>query len=67
MSETGAPLLSRIERTTRIAAAYKEDSIGMAGIACIPSTAAFTHGFTDEEFVNGLTCKEFYSRSSGSI
>lgn len=51
--------MSKIERATRIAAAYKEDSIGMAGIACIPSTVAFTHGFTAEEFVNGLHAHSF--------
>ena len=59
MSETGAPLLSKVDRATRIGAAYKEDSIGMAGIACIPSTVAFTHGFSDEEFVNGLHASSF--------
>lgn len=59
MFETGSPLLSKVERATRIGAAYREDSIGMVGIACIPSTVAFTHGFSDEEFKNGLHANSF--------
>lgn len=59
MSETGSQLLSKKERALHIGAAYKIDSPGLSGIACIPTTVAFTHGYSDEEFKWGLHAHAF--------
>jgi len=44
--------LPRLERARRIAAVSKVESSGLDNI-CVPTTVAFTHGYSDQEFKMG--------------
>jgi len=53
MSEAQIGYLSKRKITERIAAANKIESHQFID-SCVPTTVAFTHGYSDEEFVMGL-------------